>query len=74
MSLESRRELANATFTRYRRASKSDKGRILDEFVLSTGYNRKYAIGVLEKAGIPAPKSPGAARRRRRKYGPLMSL
>jgi len=70
MSLKSRRELASATFPRYLIASKSDKGRILDEFVLSTGYNRKYAIGVLEKAGITAPKPSGVPRRRRRKYGP----
>lgn len=70
MSLTARRELAFATFARYRKASKSDKGRILDEFINSTGYNRKYAIGILESADIrPAPPS-GNRRRRGRTYGP----
>lgn len=69
MSLTARRELAFATSARYRKASKSDKGRILDEFINSTGYNRKYAIGVLERADIrPAP--PSGNRRRGRTYGP----
>jgi hypothetical protein len=33
--------------TRYRRASKKEKSAILDEYVKTTGQNRKYAIGVL---------------------------
>ena len=32
---------------RYQAASKKEKGVILDEFVKTTGYNRKYAIGLL---------------------------
>jgi hypothetical protein len=33
--------------TRYRQASKKEKTAILDEYVKTTGQNRKYAIGVL---------------------------
>jgi len=33
--------------TRYRAAGKKEKGRILDEFVQTTGYGRKYAIALL---------------------------
>lgn len=32
---------------RYRKASKTEKGRILDEFVKTTGYHRKHATAVL---------------------------
>jgi hypothetical protein len=32
---------------RYRRASKKERSAILDEYVKTTGYHRKYAIGVL---------------------------
>jgi hypothetical protein len=32
---------------RYRKASKQEKGRILDEFVKTTGYHRKHATAVL---------------------------
>ena len=32
---------------RYGKASKKERGAILDEYVKTTGYHRKYAIGVL---------------------------
>jgi hypothetical protein len=71
MSIQSRRELAAAVALRYRSANKSNKGRILNEFIENTGLNRKYAICVLRKACISPPAKPSGAapRRRRRKYG-----
>lgn len=42
-----RRELVVAVRDRYGAATKSDKRRILDEFVALTGYHRKHAIRVL---------------------------
>ena len=36
----------------------------------STGYNRKYAISVLEQAAAGLPRRARAARQRRRTYGP----
>ena len=38
---------------RYRQASRREKTLILNEFVQTTGYNRKYALRVLGKRGIP---------------------
>jgi Integrase core domain len=43
----SRHELAMALQTRYRKARRLEKSRILDEFCAATGYHRKYAIDVL---------------------------
>lgn len=54
MTRKSKHELARALGPSYRRASKAEKGRILDQFVLATGYNRKYA-GRLLKHGPPEP-------------------
>ncbi|MGE0495650.1 MAG: DDE-type integrase/transposase/recombinase, partial [Vulcanimicrobiota bacterium] len=54
---------------RYREARGDQKTAILNEFVLATGYARKYAIRLLNK---PVPNSaPSAIRRpRARTYGP----
>jgi hypothetical protein len=48
MTRESKWELLAALRPAYRRASKAEKGRILDQFVLATGYHRKYAIRLLK--------------------------
>ena len=42
-----RRAVTAATRSRYQRASKKDKGKILDEFIELTGYHRVYARSVL---------------------------
>ena len=47
LKMSSRRELTEQQARRYRRAGKKEKGRILDEFVESTEYQRKYAIHLL---------------------------
>lgn len=56
MTRKSKHELLAALRPAYRRASKAEKGRILDQFVLATGYHRKYAIELL-KHGPPQPAS-----------------
>jgi hypothetical protein len=67
MSIQSKRELIAVVAPRYRAAHGSDKQRILDELVASTGYHRKYAIHLLNHP-------PRACRRRKRhtnqRYGP----
>src|SRR5580658_644615 len=71
MSLIARRELASAVAGRYQAANKAAKTLILDEFVQSSGLNRKYAISMLgaASAASPKPKVAGKSpRRRRRKY------
>ena len=52
---------------RYRRASKKERTVILDEFVKTTGYHRKHAIGVLN--GQRAWKEGPIRRPRRKVYG-----
>jgi hypothetical protein len=62
----SKREYAEAVRGRYRRASKGEKGRILDEFVAATGYHRVYARRLLRMLpAAPAARPPRAPRRRR---------
>jgi hypothetical protein len=72
MTLKARRELLKAVRDRYWRASKKEKTLILDEFVASTGYHRKYALALLSRrrrqnsvVGAASPAAAGARRRRR---------
>lgn len=48
MSLKSKRELLEVVRSRYLKASKSEKQKMLDEFTSVTGYHRKHAIRVLK--------------------------
>ncbi len=65
MSKVSKRELAAVARLRYLQANKTQKTKILDEFVANTGYNRKYAIHVLTH---PPQSQPKKRRRRERIY------
>ena len=53
-----RKELLAALRGRYARASKIEKGAILDEFVALSGYNRKYATRILGNAASSDPAPP----------------
>ena len=65
MTIKSRRELLTAVTPRYRAAQGKERERILDEFVASTGYNRKYAIYLLRHP----PVEPRRQKRRKpRRY------
>ena len=73
MTKVSRRELASAVSSRYHSSVKSDKTAILNEFVSSTGFNRKYAMSVLKEVRLrPSVIGPADPTRRTRscKYGP----
>jgi hypothetical protein len=60
MSQRSKRELLEVIRPRYLKANKTGKERILDEFVASTGYHRKYAIRVLKHGLKPkGRRKPG---------------
>src|SRR5512143_991344 len=62
MSPRSKREYVEAVFLRYKQASRSEKGRILDEFCTTCGYHRKYAIRRLrqfKRFTQPKPKRRG---------------
>lgn len=65
MSLQARRELLAEVGPRYRHANKTSKQRILDEFTAATGYQRKYAIALLNR--LPQPKMPRANNKTRPK-------
>jgi hypothetical protein len=67
MSLTSKRELAAEVGPRYRAANRTDKGQILDEFVAVTGYERKYAITVLNH---PPKERRRQVRLKARRYTP----
>ncbi len=45
--MRAKHEVIDRTCARYRRARKSTKGKILDEFIQTTGYARKYAAWIL---------------------------
>jgi hypothetical protein len=51
LELKVRRVVTKEVAKRYQKASKKEKGRILDEFVAITGYNRSYASYLLSKHG-----------------------
>jgi hypothetical protein len=56
---QSKHELAAALQGRYLRASRQEKGRILDEFVAATGYHRKRAIRLLRHGPPPVRRGHG---------------
>ena len=64
LSRTARRELLAALRSRCRRAAKLDKGKIFDEFVSLTGYNRSYATGLLgESSGAATSHNIRSANR-----------
>jgi len=61
-------EYFRVVYERYRKSERAGKKVMLDEFCRNTGYNRKYAIRLLN--GAPPGKERGPARRARRvSYG-----
>lgn len=64
MNGRSRREYLEVIYARYRRAGLQEKQVILDEFCRNTGYNRKYAIRLLN-GPRPDPRREPPQRRQR---------
>lgn len=67
MSQALRRELRLHACLRYSRATWMEKRRILNEFVAATGYNRDYAVGLLNHLPV-ATQEAGKPRNRERRY------
>jgi len=67
MSFQTRHELLARVAPRYREADRKEKTIILNEFIASTGYKRKYAIRLLCMRETPATKT--IKRSRSRYYG-----
>jgi hypothetical protein len=57
MSLSARQELVATLTTRYQAANRKDNQRILDHFIASSGYHRKYAISLLNHSDPPQSPS-----------------
>ena len=53
VSMATRRELVVAITERYVSARRSDKTKVLDEFVALTGHHRKHAMRLLRSAARP---------------------
>jgi hypothetical protein len=66
MSMATKRELLTTVAPRYFRANRKEKSRILDEFVASTGYHRKYATALLKHPNVRTRKDK---RERKPRYG-----
>lgn len=66
MTTMSKKELISTIKSRYLKASKKDKGKILDEFCGNTEYNRKYAIKILQ-AGYDHNRLKNLGRKPRKK-------
>lgn len=64
MSQRSKQELAKELHPRYLKSSKKEKTRMLDEFVVTTGYSRKYANGLL-KNGLRGKHKKKAGRKKK---------
>ena len=66
LTMRERKAVAKVLRMRYRRASKKEKGQLLDELVGLTGYHRCYAAGVLGGQGARAEGLRGREERRAR--------
>ena len=67
MSFVSKHELLTQVVPRYREANREHKSIILNEFIASTGYARKYAIRLLTMLDVALPGP--IQRPRERRYG-----
>ena len=64
LTMKERKAVTAVMVARYRRASKKQKGRMLDELVTLTGYHRWYAVGLLRGHGASPDERRGRMNRR----------
>jgi len=74
MNHMAKKELIKEVKPRYLKADKEDKSKILDEFCKSAGYNRKYAITILQaKFDNDRIKNSGRKKRKRIYTSPVIT-
>lgn len=56
MAQKSKRDYLRAIYQRYQQATRREKSQILNEFTANSGYNRKYAIWLLNRLLTDPPK------------------
>lgn len=71
MAIDARNELMSAASARYAKATKKEKGAILDEICANSGLSRKHALRLLNK---PPPVRKKRIRIRERTYGELETI
>src|SRR5262245_53356774 len=67
LNMKERKAVTAKMRERYLRAPKKEKGRLLDELVALTGYNRWYAVGLLRHPPALRPLATEPARPRKRR-------
>lgn len=68
MSNAAKKEYLMSIRSRYSKATRSEKGRILDEFCRVCGYNRKYALRILNQETSPKSSHKTAGRGPKSRY------
>lgn len=69
MTHMSKKELIDGIKPRYLKATKVEKGLMLDEFCLNTGYNRNYAIQIMQAGCDYHQVKREGQKKRKQKYG-----
>jgi hypothetical protein len=64
MARRSKQEYLAVMWERYQRADRVTRSALLDEVTRMCGYHRKYAIGLLNRQGLPGPRPRRVPRRR----------
>ncbi len=73
MGIKSRYEYLKEILLRYKYASRAQKKNILDEFCTNCGYNRKYAIRLLNLKNKSRPKKVSKRGRKTLYHDPLIA-
>jgi hypothetical protein len=53
LSMKEKKAVTNQIRSRYQKANRKEKSAILNEFIQLTGYNRKYALRILNQRQSP---------------------
>lgn len=69
LTMKEKKALTRETRDRYKKASKKQKGEILERFTWLTKYNRSYAARILRQKQVPGEEKKKAKRKRKKKYG-----